>query len=80
LHGKEFHGEGPTKKGARKKCAEEVVDCFMLKKYFKEKCPKIVLDALIPDKVYKCYSEIHEYTMSVKVSDDTFYGTGKCHI
>jgi hypothetical protein len=80
LHGREFRGEGRTKKDAKKKCAEEVLDCIMLKKYFKEKCPKIVLNALIPDKVYKCCSDIHEYTMSVKVSDDTLYGTGKSHI
>jgi hypothetical protein len=80
VHGKEFHSKAPTKKGARMKCVKKVVDYLMQSNDCKEISPTILLNVLNPDRVYSFISERHEYTTSLTVSDDTFYGTGKSHI
>jgi hypothetical protein len=80
VHGKEFHSEAPSKKGARMKCSKKVVDYLMQSNDCKEKSPKILLNALNPDSVYSFISERHEYTTSLTVSDVTFYVTGKSRI
>jgi hypothetical protein len=70
--------QAPNKIRAKNKCAKKVLKYSM--NNFEGKSSKILLNALNPDRVYNFISEIHEFTTSVTVSDDIFYGKGKSHI